>query len=61
MPLRPEFLIFENPEYGEITGEKIPYSSVDIDCKRFYAIENVLKVENVPEITGYYLTGYYRY
>ena len=28
---------------------------MDNECKKFYAIENILKIENVPELVGYHL------
>ena len=46
---------FENPEYAFILGEKVLYCSVDNECKKCYAVDGILKIENVEELYGYHL------
>ena len=46
---------YEDPTYIHILGEKVFYCSIDNICKKFYAADGLLKVEDVTDLYGHHL------
>ena len=46
---------YEDPVYAHIIGDKIFYCSVDNICKKCFAHDGTLKIEEVYELYGYHL------
>ena len=48
---------YEDSVYGAIIGKKVFYFAKDIECKKFYSEEGLLKFKEIYNLYGYHLKG----